>query len=73
MVAFAHPSAAAESVPAPRQPLAVLEVVRHPRGGWTIAVPVDGSVSTVRIFRGCWPTEAEAQRFLELNYLAYAS
>lgn len=28
-------------------------IVRHPAGGWTMAVPV-GNGSTVRIYRGHW-------------------
>lgn len=30
------------------------QIVPHPRGGFTLAVPVGGS-STVRIYRGWWP------------------
>jgi len=29
------------------------QIVPHPRGGYTLAVPVGGS-STVRIYRGWW-------------------
>jgi hypothetical protein len=31
------------------------ELVPHPQGGVTLAVPVGGS-STVRIYRGWWPS-----------------
>jgi hypothetical protein len=34
------------------------EVVRHPAGGWTHAVPV--GAGTVRVYRGNWPTRAAA-------------
>jgi hypothetical protein len=72
MVANAHQFAPPPPAVVPRQPMTLLEVVSHPQGGWTIAVPVDASRCTVRIFRGWWATEAAAQRFLELNILGYA-
>jgi len=53
---------------APLQPLAVVEVVPHPRGGWTIAQPLDGSKSTARIYSGWWPSEAEATAAFQARY-----
>jgi hypothetical protein len=75
MVAFAqstkHPAAPA-SRPARLGPLAVLEVVRHPRGGWTIAAPVDASRSALRVYQGNYSSRRAAQRVLELEFLVYA-
>lgn len=42
----------------------VLEVVRHPAGGWTIAMPVDATQSSVRIYRGQYSTRRRAREVL---------
>ena len=52
----------------PLQPLAVLEVVRHPSGGWTIATPIDGSRSTARLYSGWWPSRAAADAAFQERY-----
>lgn len=52
----------------PLQPLAVLEVVRHPSGGWTIATPIDGSRSTTRLYSGWWSSRAEADAVFQERY-----
>lgn len=49
----------------PAVPLALLEVVRHPAGGWCIARPVDASRSTVRFFSVRYSTRAIAQAKLD--------
>lgn len=41
------------------------EVVKHPRGGYTHALPVDATQSTVRVYRGWWPTRNAADHALE--------
>lgn len=40
----------------------VLEVVPHPAGGWTLAEPVDATVSSLRIYRGCWTRRQDAEQ-----------
>lgn len=41
------------------------EVVRHPSGGWTIAVPVDATTSAARIYAGNWSSKAAALAAME--------
>jgi hypothetical protein len=36
------------------------QIVRHPQGGWTLAVPT-GNGSTVRIYRGHWTRKPTAK------------
>lgn len=50
------------------QPLVALEVKRHPRGGWTLAVPVDAARSSARLYRGWWPRRAAARRALGTKF-----
>jgi hypothetical protein len=45
--------------------LCVREVVRHPLGGWTIAVPVDATTSAARIYAGNWSSYAAALAAME--------
>jgi hypothetical protein len=52
----------ADEVPAA---LCVREVVRHPLGGWTIAVPVDATTSAARIYAGNWSSYAGALAAME--------
>jgi hypothetical protein len=49
----------------PAAPLALLEVVPHPQGGWCIARPVDASRSTTRFFSVRYSTRAIAQAKLD--------
>lgn len=42
-----------------------LEVVPHPRGGWTIATPIDATQSSVRIYRGQFSTRRRARAALD--------
>lgn len=39
---------------------ALPEIVAHPQGGFTVAVPIGGA-SSVRIFRGWWPSRRAAR------------
>jgi hypothetical protein len=45
--------------------LAACEVVPHPGGGWTIAVPDDATQTSVRHYRGIWETREAAAKALE--------
>lgn len=48
--------------------LTTLEVVSHPRGGWTHAEPVDATRDTQRIYHGWWSTKTAARRALPANF-----
>lgn len=45
--------------------LCVLEVVRHPAGGYTIARPVDATRTTQRVYQGQYLTRSAAQAALD--------
>lgn len=47
----------------PRQ-LCNLEVAPHPRGGWTIAAPIDATRTTQRLYRGQYSTRRRARAAL---------
>ena len=63
----AHPAPAPlpSAADLPAAPLALLEVVGHPRGGWTVAVPVDASRTTARIYAGNFATRTAARAALK--------
>lgn len=42
------------------------EVVRHPAGGWTIAVPINATTSAARIYAGNWTSKAAALAAMDL-------
>lgn len=54
----------------PPTPVALVfaEVVHHPRGGWTIAQPIDATKSTIRNYEGWWATKAAAVAALDGRY-----
>jgi hypothetical protein len=51
--------------------LCVLEVVRHPAGGYTHATPIDATQSSVRIYRGWWSSRRAAAAALENLFRAH--
>lgn len=63
---YAVPPSCTEVTPAQvaaaPMPARCVEVVAHPRGGWTLAVPV--GAGSARIFRGNWDTQAAAWAYL---------
>lgn len=48
-----------------------LEVVGHPRGGWTLAEPINATTSSIRIYRGWWSNRAAAQAALDAKFSSH--
>lgn len=48
--------------------LTKLEVVSHPRGGFTHAEPLNPSRTTTRVYHGWWSTRGAARRALPTNF-----
>lgn len=54
------------------QSMVILDVVRHPGGGYTHAEPINATRTTERIYRGWWRTKRAAQHALDSKFSFHA-